>query len=98
MIFTLDFPNHDTLVFHDTRNKLPPGHDTGAMCKPDIMAAFESHWKNDVVSWPFIRLAGETASAGKSHSNQMGQAIPYLHYLLLARPDLYVGNVEESRP
>jgi hypothetical protein len=59
------------------------------MCKPDITAAFESHWKNDVVPWPFMRLAGETASA---HIDQMGQAISYLHYLLLARLDLYVSQ------
>jgi hypothetical protein len=62
------------------------------MCKPDITAAFESHWKNGVVPWPLIRLAGETASAGKYHDDQRKQAISYLHYLLLARPDLYVAQ------
>ena len=62
------------------------------MCRPDITAAFESHWKNDVVPWPFIRLAGETASAGKTHSERRVQAMSYLHYLLLARPDLYVAQ------
>jgi hypothetical protein len=62
------------------------------MCKPNITAAFEGHWKDDVVPWPFIRLAGETASAGKSKADQNRQAISYLHYLLLARPDLYVAQ------
>ncbi len=92
MIFTLDFPERDTLVFQDTGNKSPPGHVTDTVCKPDITAAFKSHWKNGVVPWPFIQLAGETASAGKSHGEQKIQAISYLHYLLLARPDLYVAQ------
>jgi hypothetical protein len=88
----LDFPNLDTLVFRDTGAKPPPGHVTDTKCKPDITAAFEGHWKDGLVHWPFIRLAGETASAGKSHADQKGQGILYLHYLLLARPDLYVAQ------
>ena len=92
MIFTLDFPERETLVFNDTGNKSPPGHVTDTMCKPDITAALEGHWKNGVVPWPFIRLAGETASVEKSHCIKTGQAISYLHYLLLARPDLYVAQ------
>src|SRR6267154_2008749 len=94
MIFTLDFPMRETLVFQDTgkKNKSPPGHVTDTMCKPDITAAFRGHWKKDVVPWPFIQLAGETASTGKSHDEQKIQAISYLHYLLLARPDLYVAQ------
>src|SRR5258708_33572320 len=92
MIFTLDFPERDTLVFQDTGNKSPPGHVTDTMCKPDITAAFRVHWKNGVVPWPFIQLAGETASAGKAHGDQKIQAISCLHYLLLAIPVLYVGQ------
>jgi hypothetical protein len=92
MIFTLGFPGHDTLVFRDTESKTPPGHVTDTMCKPDITAAFMPHWKKDVVPWPFIQLAGEKASVGKSHGEQKTQAISYLHYLLLARPDLYVAQ------
>ncbi len=92
MIFTLDFPKRNTLVFQDTGYKPPPGHVTDTMCKPDITAAFKGHWKNGIVPWPFIRLAGETASAGKSHLDQQEQAFSYLHYLLLARPDLYVAQ------
>jgi hypothetical protein len=68
------------------------------MCKPDITGAFEGHWKNDVVPWPFIRLAGETASVGKTHKEQDEQAYSYLHYLLLARPDLYVAQGLLSSP
>jgi hypothetical protein len=90
MIFTLDFPDHETLQFEDTGKKSPPGHVTDTKCKPDITAAFENHWKDGVVPWPFIRLAGETASKGKNYHYQQVQAISYLHYLLLARPDLYV--------
>jgi hypothetical protein len=44
------------------------------------------------VPWPFIRLAGEQASKGTNRVDQKKQAISYLHYLLLARPDLYVAQ------
>jgi hypothetical protein len=92
MTFTLDFQRRKTLVFTDTGNKSPPGHVTDTKCKPDITAAFENDWKDGVVHWPFIRLAGETASAGRNRDEQKSQAISYLHYLLLARPDLYVAQ------
>ena len=94
VIFTLDFPEpeHDTLVFRNTGNKRPPGHVTGTNCRPDITAALQSHWKKGLVPWPFIRLAGEKASEGKTYEEQKVQAISYLHYLLLARPDLYVAQ------
>ena len=62
------------------------------MCEPDITAALQSHWKDDVVPWPFVRLAGEVASAGKTGQAQKEQVISYLHYLLLARPDLQVAQ------
>ena len=42
--------------------------------------------------WPFVRLAGEVASKGEIREEQKKQAISYLHYLLLARPDLYVAQ------
>ena len=79
-------------MFRDTGHKQQPGHVVDTTCKPDITAAFEGHWKDGLVQWPFIRLAGETASVGKTHDKQKNQAISYLHYLLLARPDLYVGQ------
>ena len=56
------------------------------------MAALENHWKNGVVPWPFIQLAGETASEGNNRGDQKSQVISYLHYLLLARPDLYIAQ------
>ena len=76
----------------DTRDKPPPRYVTDTICRPDITAAFEGHWKNGVVPWPFILLAGETASAVKSRDGQpeKGQTASCLDYLLLARPDLYV--------
>jgi hypothetical protein len=92
MVFTLDFPNRPILVFRDMGIKSPPGHVTDTICKPDITAAFQDDLKNDLVPWPFIRLAGEKASAGKTPEVQKKQAISYLHYLLLARPDLYVAQ------
>jgi hypothetical protein len=80
-------------VFRDTGGKRPPGHVTDTMCRPDITAAFKGDWTSkNVVPWPFIRLAGETASKGKSRDDRKRQAISYLHYLLLARPDLYVAQ------
>ena len=92
MIFTLDLPERNILVFRDTRNKSPPGHITDTRWKPDITATLEGHWEDGRVPWPFIRLTGEIASAGKTHGEQKGQVISYLHYLLLARPDLYVSQ------
>jgi hypothetical protein len=95
MTLTLDFQGPKALEFKDTGTKSPPGHVTDTMCKPDITAAFEGDWKEekrDVVHWPFIRLAGEKASKGKNREVQKSQAISYLHYLLLARPDLYVAQ------
>ncbi|KAI9507527.1 hypothetical protein F5148DRAFT_1376484 [Russula earlei] len=86
------FSQGNTLEFRDTGNKSPPGHVTDTKCKPDITAAFQNNWKDDVVRWPFIQLAGETASRGKPPNIQRGQAISYLHCLLLARPDLYVAQ------
>ena len=62
------------------------------MCRPDITAALRLHWKDGVVPWPFVRLQGEVASKGKSYEEQKKQAISYLHYLLQARPDLYVAQ------
>ena len=96
MTFTLDFRDRkdcETLMFKDTETKLPPGHVTDTMCRPDITAAFEGDWNEDgVVHWPFIRLVGEKASKGKSLDYQKSQAVSYLHYLLLARPELYVAQ------
>ncbi|KAI9457307.1 hypothetical protein F5148DRAFT_1322579 [Russula earlei] len=86
------FSQGNTLEFRDTGNKSPPGHVTDTKRKPDIMAAFQNNWKDDVVCWPFIQLAGEMASRGKPPNIQRGQVISYLHYLLLARPDLYVAQ------
>jgi hypothetical protein len=55
------------------------------------MAAFDHDWKDDGSTyWPLIRLAGEKASGGKSFDTQKKNTASYLHYLLLARPDLHV--------
>lgn len=63
-------------------------------CRPDVTAAFEIHWGDEATTlWPCIRLAGEVASAGKSEEYQMNQTISYLHYPLLARPDIHVAQV-----
>jgi hypothetical protein len=80
------------LVFRDTGNQPLVGHVTDSKCKPDITAAFDNHWQGDVTLWPCVRLAGEKASSGKSKEDQKKQAISYLHYLLLARPDLHVAQ------
>lgn len=93
MIENLDFRNGPFLVFKSTGNKAQRGHVTDTECRPDFTAAFEEHWGVDNTTlWPCIRLAGEQASKGKSRAQQKKQAITYLHYLLLARPDLYVAQ------
>jgi hypothetical protein len=94
--FSLDFPNDDgdnLLVFKDTEHQTPNGHVTGTKCRPDITAAFEKDWLRDHdTDWGLIRLAGEKASSGKSFETQKKNAATYLHYLLLARPDLLVAQ------
>ena len=90
--FTLDFENHPILEFWDTGNKPQDGHVMDTKCRPDIMAALQCHWKNGTVCWPLIQLAGEVGSKGKHPGNQSKQAISYLHYLLLARPDLDIAK------
>ena len=93
MILTLDFPNKPLLKFKPTGHVYPRGHVTDTECRPDITAAFETDWtKDNTTLWPCIRLAGERASKGKSRDTQEKQAISYLHYLLLARPDLHVAH------
>jgi hypothetical protein len=95
IIFTLDFPERDALVFRNTEHRSPLGHVTDTACRPDITAALEGHWKNGkkgTVHWPFICLAGKTASVRESRADQKQHAFSYLHYLLLARPDLYVAQ------
>ena len=42
--------------------------------------------------WPCIRLVGEEGSKGKCPVYQKKQVISYLHFLLLARPDLHVAQ------
>jgi len=89
----LDFSNKFLFVFKSTGNNAHRGHVTDTQCKPDFTAAFDKHWCDDNTTLlPCIQLAGEDASAGKSKEQQQKQAISYLHYLLLARPDLYVAQ------
>jgi hypothetical protein len=91
-ILILDFANSPLLVFKSTGNNAPRGHVTDTQCRPDFIAAFEGDWNNNTTLWPCIRLAGEQASKGKSWEEQKKQAMSYLHYLLLARPDLHVAQ------
>ncbi|KAG8926026.1 hypothetical protein FRC00_003364 [Tulasnella sp. 408] len=81
------------VVFKDTETKVPRGHVTDTECRPNITAAFEGDFSgNDTTSWPCIRMASDWASKGTSPEAQERKAISYLHYLLLARPDLYVAQ------
>jgi len=80
------------LVFKNTANQIPQGHVTDTICRPDITAAFRDHWQGINTTWPLIRLAGEDASKEKSKEEHKIQSVSYLYYLLLARPDLHVGQ------
>ncbi|KAG8918231.1 hypothetical protein FRC01_001967 [Tulasnella sp. 417] len=82
------------VVFKDTERKVPRGHVIDTRCKPDITAAFEDAFNcnNDTTFWPCIRMAGGWASEETPPEDQETEAISYLHYLLLARPDLYVAQ------
>jgi hypothetical protein len=78
-------------VFKLIELKSHAGHVTTTACKPDYIATFRRDWGDkDTTLWPRIRLVGETASEGKAREDQEREAFSYLHYLLLARPDLYV--------
>ena len=95
--FAVKFPDDHLLVFEDTGNKTPKGHVTGTKCRPDITAASVKEWKmcssrGVSLDWEIIRLAGERASQGKQPEEQKKHAATYLHYLLLARPDLLVAQ------
>ncbi|KAG8922095.1 hypothetical protein FRC01_014492 [Tulasnella sp. 417] len=81
------------VVFKDTERKVPRGHVTDTKCKLDITAAFDDAFNSDDTTfWPCIRMAGGWASEGTPPEDQETTAISYLHYLLLARPDLYVAQ------
>ncbi|KAG9016674.1 hypothetical protein FRB90_002538 [Tulasnella sp. 427] len=76
-----------------TGNKAPCEHVTDTKCRPDIVAVFEGESDDDgTIYWPSICISGEYASKGKTPKEQEIQAVSYLHYLLLARPDLYVAQ------
>jgi hypothetical protein len=80
-------------VFKATESKSHAGHITTTGCKPDYVAAFQHDWRGkNTTLWPCIRLVGEKASQGKNLGDQKSQAVTYLHYLLLARPDLHVAQ------
>ncbi|KAG8895522.1 hypothetical protein FRC00_007357, partial [Tulasnella sp. 408] len=86
-------PRSGLVVFKDTETKVPRGHVADIECRPNITAAFEGDFSgNDTTFWPSIRMASEWASKGTSREDQKRKAISYLHYLLLARPDLYVAQ------
>ena len=81
------------MEFRLTENRALVGHVTDTECRPDITAAFSSDWtENGITHWSCAQLAGEKASQGKTKQQQEQNAISYLHYLLLARPDLYVAH------
>ncbi|KAG8916034.1 hypothetical protein FRC01_003417 [Tulasnella sp. 417] len=86
------FSGSDTLVFKNTEDTSHPEHVTDTDCRPDFIAAFEADFKGKQTPWPYIRLTGEHASKGKTRKDQEKQGMSYLHYLLLARPDLYVAQ------
>ncbi|KAG8946856.1 hypothetical protein FRC04_011403 [Tulasnella sp. 424] len=87
------FAQSDPLVWKNTGQKPHRGPVADATCKPDITVAFEKDFDGDNTTlWPCIQLAGERVSQGKSREDHEKQAISYLHYLLLVRPDLYVAQ------
>lgn len=79
-------------MFKYTGCKQFRGHVTDTKCQPDYAAAFDDHWEDGTTLWPRIRLVGGKASIGSSVDYRNKQATSYLHYLLLARPDLHVAQ------
>jgi hypothetical protein len=95
LILHIYFANQDLLVFKSTGSQSHGGHIIATDCKPDYVAAFMSDWGGkDTTLWPCIRLVGEKSSQGKKPEDEerLGQAMSYLHDLLLARPDLHVAQ------
>ena len=79
------------MEFRYTDHNALLGHVTDTKSRPDITAAFSTDWsEKGVTHWSCAQLAGERASKGKTREKQEHNAISYLHYLLLARPDLYI--------
>ncbi|RXW16273.1 hypothetical protein EST38_g9581 [Candolleomyces aberdarensis] len=83
-------PTRSLLVFNNTGDTRPRGHLTDTECRPDYTAAFDENWNNGSTFWPLMQLVGEKASKGDNSPEQT--AVSYLHYLLLARPDLRVAQ------
>ena len=92
LTYDLDFAEKPLLVFKNTGDNPPLGHVTDSKCKPDITAAFDKDWQNEATLWSCVRFVAEKASSGKTKEEQKKQAVSYLHYLLLARPDLHVAQ------
>jgi hypothetical protein len=93
LVTHVDFTKSDLLVFKLTGNNIHYCHIIDTRCRPDYTAAFEKHWLDENATlWPCIRLVGEAASKGKTPKQQEEQAVSYLHYLLLARPDRHVAQ------
>ncbi|KAI0296841.1 hypothetical protein BC826DRAFT_187012 [Russula brevipes] len=89
MFLHVGFDKKDILVFKPAGEKYHTSHITDDV--PDYTDAFRSSWNdNGTTLWPCVRLAGVCASEEKSLDAQRKQAYLYLHYLLLARPDLHV--------
>ncbi|KAG9049633.1 hypothetical protein FS837_009723 [Tulasnella sp. UAMH 9824] len=86
-------PSSRLVVFKGMESKVPRGPVTNTECRPSITAALENDFNgSDTTFWPCIRMAGQWAPKGTSPEDQETKAFSYLHYLLLARPDLYVAQ------
>ncbi|KAG8979676.1 hypothetical protein FRB90_008015, partial [Tulasnella sp. 427] len=88
----LHFQSSPLLVFKTLKDYSLRGHYVYNTCRPSFVAAWEDHFNGDQPPpWPLIRLVGEDTRKKKSRSLRKALANSYLHYLLLARPDLHVA-------
>uniref|UniRef100_A0A8H7Y1F4 Fungal-type protein kinase domain-containing protein n=1 Tax=Psilocybe cubensis TaxID=181762 RepID=A0A8H7Y1F4_PSICU len=97
------------LEFRKVANRRQSGYFRKTASKPGVIAAFTSEnssepigWQcpDRVFGWPFIQLIGDIASESCDIEVIKNQIAQDLHYMVLARPDLYVSHallIEDSR-
>ncbi|PPQ82395.1 hypothetical protein CVT25_008356 [Psilocybe cyanescens] len=84
------------LVFKSLGDQAQPKHVRNTQCKPKVVAAFRDDWRHNgqVYAWPLIQLTGEITTSEEESTNtqRKSHVATYLHYMILARPDLYVAH------
>ncbi|KAF9523274.1 hypothetical protein CPB83DRAFT_898934 [Crepidotus variabilis] len=73
------------ILFSITEHGPPPGHPTGTLCKPDLLASASTP-SSTPVCWPHLVAVFKFKSAIKTSKKEENQAASYALHLLEARP------------